>query len=70
MSELPDVINVPITNTFTVRYIKERTCRPIAPIYTTLPGTDCPAWECSECGGLFEAGALFCSQCGARVVEQ
>lgn len=34
-----------------------------------LSGTDCPAWECSKCGELFEAGANFCSNCGARVIS-
>lgn len=34
-----------------------------------LSGTDCPAWECSECGELFEAGVNFCSNCGARVIS-
>ena len=45
------------------------TCRPK---YTgkNLPGTDCPAWECSSCGELFEASASYCSQCGAKVVEE
>lgn len=48
----------------------ERTCRPIEMICETLPGTDCPAWKCSECGELFEEGARYCSQCGAKVVEE
>lgn len=51
-------------------YVKQRTCRPIKNAYTYLPATDCPAWECSECGELFEEGARYCSQCGAKVVEQ
>ena len=46
----------------------ERTCRPIEMICETLPGTECPAWKCSECGELFEEGARYCSQCGAKVV--
>lgn len=36
-------------------------------IDVNLPGTDCPAEECSACGELFEEGANFCSWCG-RVV--
>ena len=46
----------------------ERTCIPKDP-NDELPGTDCPAWECSVCGELFEQGAKFCSQCGAKVLE-
>jgi Lar family restriction alleviation protein len=45
----------------------ERTCKPTEP-ERCLDGTDCPAWLCSECGELFELGANFCSNCGAKVV--
>ena len=44
----------------------ERTCKPTEPA-RCLDGTDCPAWLCSECGELFELGANFCSNCGAKV---
>lgn len=44
----------------------ERTCVPFD-AETNLSGTDCPAWICSECSQLFEAGAKYCSNCGARV---
>ena len=50
------------------KYLPERICRPIEQVCTTLPGTDCPAWECSACGELFEEGARYCSSCGAKVV--
>ena len=50
-------------------YVKERTCKPTEP-ERCLDGTDCPAWLCSECGELFELGAKFCSNCGAKVVER
>lgn len=46
----------------------ERTCKGID-VNDELHGTDCPAWMCSECGELFEAGAKYCSQCGAKVVN-
>ena len=46
----------------------ERTCKPIES-NTCLSGTDCPAWKCSECGELFEMGVNYCSNCGARVVN-
>lgn len=42
-------------------------CKPTEPA-RCLDGTDCPAWLCSECGELFELGANFCSNCGAKVV--
>ena len=45
----------------------ERTCKPIDS-ERCLPGTDCPAWLCSECGELFERETNFCSNCGAKVV--
>lgn len=47
----------------------ERTCRPIER-HRCLSGTDCPAWECSVCGGEFEAYANYCSNCGAKVVKE
>jgi rubrerythrin len=47
----------------------ERTCRPKEWL-SFLSGTDCPAWECSECGDLFEAYANYCSNCGAKVVQE
>lgn len=47
----------------------ERTCKGIE-TNKELSGTDCPAWLCSECGELFEAGAKYCSQCGAKVVGE
>ena len=47
---------------------KERTCKGID-VNEELSGTDCPAWMCSECGELFEAGAKYCSQCGAKVID-
>jgi hypothetical protein len=47
----------------------ERTCRPKEWL-SFLSGTDCPAWECSECGELFEAYANYCSNCGAKVVSE
>ena len=48
MSELPDVINVPITNTFTVRYIIERTC---TNIWGKEPEPKCDnGFKCSLCG--------------------
>lgn len=46
----------------------ERTCK----AYNThkcLSGTDCPASLCSECNELFEEGAKYCSNCGAKVVS-
>jgi Lar family restriction alleviation protein len=45
----------------------ERSCKPSEP-QKCLSGTDCPAWKCSECDELFELGASYCSNCGAKVV--
>lgn len=58
----------------TVRYggsffRRERTCLAIDE-GGHLEGTDCPARTCSACGGEFEAGAAYCSNCGARVVDE
>lgn len=47
----------------------ERTCMPTES-GRCLHGTDCPAWLCSECGELFEQGTNFCSNCGAKVIEE
>lgn len=51
------------------RYIPERTCKPTES-ERCLHGTDCPAWLCSECGELFELGTNFCSNCGAKVIQE
>jgi hypothetical protein len=48
----------------------QRTCRPKDTWYSFLSDTDCLAWECSECGELFEAHANYCSNCGAKVVQE
>lgn len=46
----------------------ERTCVPFDS-ETTLSITNWPALICSECSQLFEAGAKYCSNCGAKVIE-
>lgn len=46
----------------------KRCCLPII-TNDNLPGTDCPAWLCPLCGDLFEEGANYCSNCGAKVVH-
>lgn len=54
-------------------YTPERTCFGLEPnwpkVPDELPGTDCPAWQCSECNELFEKGANYCSRCGAKVIN-
>lgn len=35
-----------------------------------LSGTDCPASLCPVCGELFEEGAHFCSNCGAKMADE
>lgn len=49
--------------------LTKRTCKPTES-ERCLHGTDCPAWLCSECGELFELGTNFCSNCGAKVVDE
>lgn len=74
----PDTVHVVRGRTGEMlRYVPEQaieatlgrgTCSPIDR-HGCLSGTDCPAWECSVCGGEFEAYANYCSNCGRKVVE-
>lgn len=48
---------------------RERTCHAIDK-GDCLDGSDCPAWECSECGAVQpdDFTAYYCPNCGAKVI--